>query len=192
MSSTKRASKTPFNPTESAPNFLAPITPQAFDPTGLVPAVSFPKFPTVEEQLAHAEGRVSHPLLSLGVVGAAERPAETSLFDGLLGGQSEALQQDAADHPEKYDEQTRLLLHELRAGARKLQDLDPSARRLLDRATLDFATYKAPAAPRAAAPKAPAPKPVRTIKPRFDALEDGRAPQVEEPGGVMTAYWWLQ
>ena len=98
------------------------------------------------------------------------------------------LSQDANDHPERYDEDTRVFLAELAAGQRKFA-LTEEDRRVLDQATLDFAAYRSP---KPTTPPIPAPRKLPPVRPPSSMeLADGRAPQVETPGGVMTPYWWL-
>jgi hypothetical protein len=183
MSSNGSALKRLFNPTASSPDYLAPIAPTVFDQE-----VTFPRFPTLQEQLAHLNGTAPHPLMEVGV---APPPPDRSLFQGLLGGRLDVLQQDVQENPDRYDEATRAVFAELSSGAKTVESLDPVARKALDRATLDFASYRPP---RTAARSEPSKPPPAPKKPRLlydGVLEDGRAPQVEEPGGPMTAYWWL-
>jgi hypothetical protein len=177
MKNTNPPSKQPFDATTSAPNFRAPIA--------VLPDLPRLNFPSLDQVLVHPSS--PHPLLQLS---ETPPPSSVSLFQGLLGGRLEVLVQDSIDHPERYDEPTRLMLQELAAGASKLEELTAAERGILDRATMDFAAYRPPQAPK----NAPKPQPPMK-KPRLveaaDALEDGRAPQVEEPGGTMTPYWWL-
>jgi hypothetical protein len=178
MPPTEKPSSRPFNATESEPNFLGPIT----------PAVSGPlSFPSFDQILRHQAGVAPHPLLQLSDIPPPRTP---TLFEGLLGGKLEVLTQDAVDHPDRYDEPTRTLLAELGASVKRLEGLTPADRAALDRATLDFAAYRPPR--RAQEPVRARPRPAR--RPALltqEAPSDGRAPQVETPGGVMTPYWWL-
>jgi hypothetical protein len=182
MRTTSKPSRRPFDATESSPDFLGPITPPL---TELQP---FPQFPTVEQMLEHQYGLKKHPLLQLSESPPPSKPA--SLFQGLLGGNLDVLVQDVLAHPERYEPQTQQMLWELGAGTRALSALSPADQAVLDRATLDFAAYRKPQAP----PTAPKPQPP-TRRPRLveaqNELGDGRAPQVEMPGGPMTPYWWL-
>ncbi len=177
MKNTAPSSRKPFDATASVPNFR--------DPIAVAPELPSLSFPSVEQILAHPVN--PHPLLRLA---DTPPPSSPSLFQGLLGGRLDVLVQDAVDHPERYDEATQLALQELTAGTRKLEAMTPAERSILDRATMDFAAYRPPPAPK----NAPKPQPPGR-KPRLvvaaDELEDGRAPQVEEPGGTMTPYWWL-
>jgi hypothetical protein len=106
-----------------------------------------------------------------------------------LGGRVDVLAQDALDHPDRYDERTRLLLADL--GEKR--DYQPNGDELkaLDRATLDFAEARPPR------PTTPPVLPQNARKPAQRPREllggdfDSREPTVEAPGGVLSAYWWL-
>jgi hypothetical protein len=171
------SSRKPFNPTESAPDFLGPIVPE------LAPLV-FPRFPSVEDLLQHAAGTQPHPLAQLADPPPRSEP--TSLFDGFLGGQLEVLTQDALAHPERYDDHTRGFLDELAAG-RKLETLSKGEKELLDRAVMDFAAFRPPKPPPAPPTQSKKPAPPRE---RSEPLDE-RVPQVEMPGGTLPAYWWV-
>jgi hypothetical protein len=173
MKNTAPSLRKPFDATMSSPDFRAPIA--------VLPELSFP---SPAQILAHPVN--PHPLLQLTEASPPSRPA--SLFEGLLGGRVEVLVQDAVDHPERYDEPTRAALQAL--GARGAGALSPAEQSVLNQATMDFAAYRPPPTPKNA------PKPLAPVKkPRLieaaDELTDGRAPQVETPGGTMTPYWWL-
>ena len=180
MNSRSGSAKKPSWLTVSAPVPASP--PSGYSPSDPVAPVAFQSFPTVDEILEHNTGGAPHPLLQLGT--APPRPSP-SLFQGLLGGRLDVLMQDALEHPERYEDTTREALAAL--GTKKPEDLGPEEHAVLDRATLDFATYRPPAP--TPAPKLLAPKKTRLLD-FDDALEDGRAPQVEEPGGALTPYWW--
>jgi hypothetical protein len=183
MKRTSPPSRRPFDATESFPDFLGPIIPEGWSPTGPVPV----SFPTVQDILQHRAGTQKHPLLQLSETPPPSEP--TSLFRGMLGGNVELLVQDAATHPESYEPLEQQLLAELATGARKVSELSPAELNVLDRATLGFAAYR---------PKTPAEKPKPqppARRPRLveaaNELQDGRAPQVETAGGPMTPFWWL-
>ena len=181
MKKNETVSRRPFNPAESAPDFLGPIAPEATAKPSLDP---FPQFPSIQQMLDHQNGVASHPLVQL--TETAPPTSSPSIFQGMLGGRLEVLLQDAADHPERYDEATHVMLGELAAGTRKVEDLAPGA---LDSATMDFAAFRPPPRPPAAARPAPAPR-----RPSLLATEmaDSRTPPDElEPGNPMSAYWWL-
>ena len=170
----------PFNATESEPNFLGPILPEVTQVPTPDPFLTLPKFPTVEDLLSGKP----HPLIQLS---ETQPPRDTPLFQALLGGRLEVLQQDALYNPERYDEATRHLLMELSVGSKAMTTLDAGDQTTLDRATVDYAQFRPPAGKKPKPPSAPRPKAVAVQ----DELGDGRAPQVETPGGTMSAYWWV-
>lgn len=180
MPPTDKPSRTPFDATESSPDFRAPIA--------SLPGLEALSFPTLDQFLKHQAGVAPHPLLQLS---DAQPPAKPpSLFEGLLGGKLEVLAQDVAAHPDRYDESTRTLLAEISSSGKGLEGLTPADRAALDRATLDFAAYRPPrqAQERVRPPTRPVRRPALLT---HEEPADSRAPQVEAPGGVMTAYWWL-
>ena len=128
-SSTPSSSSAPLDALE-APTFSASVAP-----------VAFPRFPTVEEILEHQAGKALHPLLQLGEA-PPSRPQ--SMFEGMLGSRLDVLLDDVARQPDAYDAAARGLLEELAAGTKKLADLGKEDRHALDRATVDFASYKPP------------------------------------------------
>ena len=152
---------------------LPPIQPPKFEP--------FPKFPTVGELIAGG-----HPLELV----PAPPAQDVGLFTGLLGQRADVLAQHALDNPAVYPDEVKALLEELAQGTRRVGELTLEERRLLDAATLEYATYRAPV-PTAKPAQKKAPTPKRPALLDEAELRDGRAPQVEEPGGVMTPYWWL-
>jgi hypothetical protein len=163
----------PFNPAEESPDFRAPIA-------DLRP-VAPPTFPRLPQQLVQ--------------LSETKPPSESaSLFQGLLGGNLQALVQDSTDHPERYDESTQLFLTELAAGTRTLAGMTGEDKAHLDRAVMDYAAPR----PRHVRPAPPPPKPFARGRaqasgdPYAPGLQDGRAPQVETAGGPMSAYWWVQ
>lgn len=168
-------------------DFLAPIA----DIAPVAPP-TFPKFPGLEEMQQHMRGELQHPLLQLSESAPPRQPA--SLFQGMLGGNLPVLVQDSVDHPERYDEETRLFLSELGAGTRGLEGMTPEDKAHLDSAVLDFASFKPPHRP----PPAPPPQPFARARgtvhesPYEPAFDDGRAPQVEAPGQTMSSYWWVR
>lgn len=176
----------PFDAAASFPDYRAPILPAESFPSAPAPA-AFPKFPTVQEMLEHEHGLKTHPLLRL----AETPPRPTSLFQGLMGGRLEVLLQDAADHPERYDEVELLMLQELATGTRKLEGMTAAEREVLDRATLDYAAVRPPKDfKNAPIPKPPAPKKPKLLE-ADQEFADGREPLVETAGSVMSPYWWL-
>jgi hypothetical protein len=113
-------------------------------------------------------------------------PARSSgLFEGLLGGRPEALYEDAMANPDKYSPEAQLLLADIVAGKVDPRLLSDEQRRLLDLATIDFATAK-PKAPRRSPKAAP-----RPAAPPAAPLERP-TPGVDVPGEVPEPYWWLK
>lgn len=151
---------------------------------------SFPKFPSLQEVADHHHHHkvAPHPLLRL--TEALPKAPAASLFQGLLGGKLDVLQEDALRNPDRYDERTRVLL----ADMGEKRDYQPTGDelRILDDATLDFASARPMHKPGPILPqemKKPAQQQPRRL---FDDRElDGREPTVETPGGTMSAYWWL-
>lgn len=177
MKTSDNASKQPFDATASTPDYRAPIA----------PALELPTFPTLDDILAHQEGTKAHPLVALSDM---PTPPPQSIFQGLLGGRTELLVQDALDHPERYDEPMRNALAEL--GGKKPGELTAAQLQTLNRATLDFAAYRPKARPAPAAiPQSRTPPPKKPKLLEGGALEDGREPMVETAGGPMSAYWWV-
>lgn len=186
MKQNENKSSRPFSATESAPNYLGRIVPKvSLDPVAPPEPLTFPTFPSIDELLKHEAGTQPHPLLKLT---DTPPPSPTSLFDGLLGGRPEVLLQDALANPTRYEPATREALAAL--GGKRSTELTPEDRRILNLATIDYASvrprYAAPT--KAGVPRPPAQKPKSLDQ---DSLGDGRAPQVETPGGTMSAYWWL-
>ncbi len=176
-------SRRPFNPTESAPDFLGPIAPE------VTTAPAFPSFPSFDELLTHARMGTRHPL----ELSETKPPSEpTSLFDGLLGGNLGALIQDASAHPERYDVATREFLEELAAGKHDVKKLPRREAELLAHAVLDFASFRPPPTSTAAPKRPPSPPQKKPALLREeDELPDGRESPADIPGDPMSAYWWL-
>lgn len=100
------------------------------------------------------------------------------------------LLQDAREHPDKYEPDLLPLVESLGAGTLLRADLTDREKTLLDRATLDFATYIPPKTS----------QDVPTSKTKIaavevalddDWLEEGPIVGQDIPEGGMPAYWWL-
>jgi len=146
-----------------------------------LPPICAPRFPTLNE-LVHPQ--TFECLISI----ESEKPARPQgLFEGLLQGHAEILARDIEDHPEKYNPQVLPLISELSQGTRSKEDLTEKECELLDRATLDFASYVPPK-------KSPSTIPPPVRRARQAAEEEGTAivgvdipPEAEVP-----AFWWLK
>jgi hypothetical protein len=148
-----------------------------------LPPICAPRFPSWDE--------VVHPQTfeCLGTQ-AEEKPARPQgLFEGLLQGHVEILASDAADSPDKYDPQVLPLILELSQGMRKKDDLTSKERVLLDRATLDFASYVPPK-------KVPPTVPPPPARRRAASLEEESGTPiigVDVPAETeVPAFWWLK
>ena len=124
-----------------------------------VEPVALPRFPTFFELLEQPEESVKVP---------------TGLFQLLLGGRIDILQEDATQNPDKYDETTRALLDQAvhRKGSFTLSELDT-----LNQATVLFAS---------ASTKLPLQKQRPTPR---------RAPLASKeelpPNAEVQPFWWL-
>lgn len=136
------------------------------------PPPSSPKFPTFVE------------LVELDRQGVPP-PKSPGLFEALLG-RPEPLYVDSVEHPEKYSPEVVALLSELVAGTKKVSALNPGEERLLDLATIDFAT----AAPEK--PKAPPPTPVRRSGAEERVVHEQPIVGVDVPQEAQAPYWWLK
>lgn len=143
-----------------------------------------PKFPRLNDLVDPKTFELVNP-----PVAPTKRP--TGLFADVLGGRAEVLFQDAQDHPEKYDPRLLPLLIQLLNGKKNANELTSDECSLLDRATLDFATYVPPRDEKATkVAKAPE---VKTASPNpddddFELEESDVAP---EGDGEPSPYWWL-
>ncbi len=107
------------------------------------------------------------------------------LFAELLGGDALVLHQDAEESPEKYDDGAISLLRRLVQGSQRKEELTPAERELLDRATLDFASYTKPAEKKV--------EPVRSMQKQAEEPEDGLSAEAfdDMPENNTSVYWWL-
>lgn len=119
-----------------------------------------------------------------------ETPARpVGLFDGLLSGHVEVLLQDVQDHPEKYDPRLLPLLLDILSGGKKKNDLTREECALLDKGTLDFATY---VPPRLEEKKK---EPAQETKTASSSIDDGfeeQEPDVDLPEAEPSQYWWTR
>lgn len=146
---------------------LAPLSP-----------LSFPKFHELVNPKTFEVARETGPAVSSQPQG---------LFNGLLRDDFTVLYQDATENPGKYDEQTLGLLMQLVQGATKVRELTESERRLLDKATIDFASYVPPKPP----PRKEPPAPTRASSDKTP-VSAPPIPGIDVPETDTPAYWWLQ
>lgn len=126
-------------------------------------------------------------LVRMETNGASTPPTKKGLFEVLVG-QAEPLYQATLEHPDKFSEEAKRLLHELMVGTKTLKGLTPAERQVLDLATIDFASHshrasnvKPPMTPRTPPKRAP-----------VDAAPEGPVQGVDVPPGEQEAYWWLK
>jgi len=110
-------------------------------------------------------------------------PAGKGLFEALVG-DTLPLYQDSVEHPDKFSSEGIALLAELAQGGKKVSELSPEDKRLLDLATIDFAN---------ALPKAKHLPLRRRAPPREKPTETSDPIRgVDTPEEAPTAYWWLK
>lgn len=174
----------PFDPTESEPDFLGPIAPEVAAP------LTFPKFPTLEQVLLHQRGVQAHPLMELSETKPPS--SQSTIFDGMLGGNLDVLAQDVDKNPERYSDRERAFMDELRTGQKDVKALTLSDAQTLSQMVYNFAAMR-PAKSQAPTPaKPPTPKRKKPVLMRDeDELPDARDPQVDIDG-EPPAYWWAQ
>lgn len=139
---------------------------------------TFPHFPRFREMVHPTTFELAEPI--------AETKRPQGLFAGLLSGHTEVLFEDATAHPEKYDASVVPLLTAILQGERKQGELTEQELHLLDKATLDFATYVPPAPTKKA--------PVAVVRKRLavvEAEEEPPTPGIDVPVTDLPAYWWL-
>jgi len=112
------------------------------------------------------------------------------MFESLLSGEAGVLLRDLEDNPDRYAQLPGLdvLLGGVASGARKLSELEEQDRRMLDQATVEYAT--APRTPELVEGRAQLERQVKRV------LTQAVEPRPPEPGDVpdsdMPAFWWLQ
>jgi hypothetical protein len=145
-----------------------------------LPSLKFPKWDEIVDKKTF-EVLIPHEL--------GEAPKPQGLFSALLKDHVEILATDAIEEPEKYNPEAVELLNEMLGGKKSPQSLTDSERRLLDQATLDFATYT----PRKQAVPAPSRAlPARAAK-ETESTEDAEPiPGVDVPVTEAPAFWWLR
>ena len=151
---------------------------ESLEPLAPLLAPSFPKFHELVNPKTFEVAREVGPSVSSQPQG---------LFNGLLRDDFATLYQDATENPSKYDEQTVGLLMQLMQGAIKVRELTEAERRLLDKATIDFASYVSPKA----APKKVPPPPAQTSSDKTPVTAPP-TPGIDVPETDTPAFWWLQ
>lgn len=149
-----------------------------------LPPPSAPHFPNFKELVDHRTFELS----------AAEEMAPSSshpvgLFEGLLQGHAELLAADVDEHPERYTPEVPALVRDIMERRKDAKALTGQERAVMDRATLDFATY--------IPPKSKPPSPPRRSAPRAAAKEEDEGgtpiPGLDTPPeATAPAYWWLR
>ena len=124
-----------------------------------------PTFPTMEELIEEQQR------LSLGSV-----PSPKSLYEVLVGS-PEVLYQESLDDPEKFDQQTQVLLEQMMRGKR-FTELNPKEIELLNKATIEYAQTP-PSRKKEAS--VPSPNKVEAVS----VVEEDTAESELPP------YWWL-
>jgi len=92
------------------------------------------------------------------------------------------------DHPEKYDQRLLPLLSDILSGGKRKNELTREECTLLDKGTLDFATY---VPPRSEEKKNE--EPAQKTKTASSSIDDGFDEQesdIDFPGAEPSPYWW--
>lgn len=143
-----------------------------------LPPLCAPRFTTLKDL-------VDPVTFELCVQEEAPRAKPKGLFSSLLQDHVELLAGDVVDHRDRYAPDAVKLVEDLLQRRKDVKTLEEQDRELLDRATLDFATFVPPKDPPAA--RKPAPKRVK------QEPEEGVIHLVDTPPEAeMPAYWWLR
>jgi hypothetical protein len=169
MKSNSKPIREPFPGSSLLTNLLPLLTPAP------------PTFPTFSQLVEEDRRRQS----------AVSATKQTGLFSELLG-DPQTLLQDLISDPDKYEDGVYNLLLPLVSGQRKLEDLNPEERALLDRAVVDYSQAAKPPPP--PEPPTPPPKKEKTAAKGGEPIEE----EIEYhesnpfPQGAPGAYWWLR
>lgn len=148
------------------------------------PPICMPRFPQLQDLVDPNTFQLLDPA-------PMAPPARlVGLFEGLLQDHVELLADDVLSHPERYSPDAVKLIDELMQGQKKVKSLADRERELLDRATLDFATFVPPkeVPPARRTQRAP----VKRRKTEDDEAELA-VPGVDTPPETEApAYWWLR
>jgi hypothetical protein len=117
-------------------------------------------------------------------------PARLSgLFSALLQDHVELLADDVTAHPERFSPEAVKLIEELLQGQKNVKSLADREREILDRATLDFATFVPPKD----APSARTTTRAEKAKAKPADETEAPVPGVDTPSEAEApAYWWLR
>jgi hypothetical protein len=144
------------------------------------PSLTFPKWDEIVDPKTF-EVLIPHEM--------GEAPEPQGLFSALLKDHVEILATDALEGPDKYNPQAVELLNEMLDGKKSTKSLTDTERKILDQATLDFASYTPPKQ----VPTQPVRAlPVRAVKAREDTEDADPTPGVDVPVTEAPAYWWLK
>lgn len=160
------------------------VSSQSCTPESLtsLPPISAPRFLTLDEIIHPRTFEFLEPV-------ASDPPAHPQgLFDGLLQGHIEILADDVTSSPDKYNQQVLPLVHDLLQGHKALSAITDKERELLDRATLDFASYVPPKRPSTAPPPPPARRRARDSEESGTPIVGIDVPSEAE----VPAFWWLK
>ena len=179
MKPTKPPSKTLFNAQDSLPDYSASLSSFRAEPVTPIPSVA--------EIAAHQAGEMEHPLFQSTPV--SPKRSETSILQGLLGGDVCVLLDDRARNPKRYGPETSAVLDKLEANP-TLTSLTPEDQHLLNMAVFEFASAPKPEPPAAMKPK---PRPKKELVAQDGEEPTRKAPWDEDaPGQKPELYWWMK
>lgn len=113
---------------------------------------------------------------------AQSPPLPKTLFEDLLCGNHLVLWHDMEERPELYEDETAQVVRALTAGETSYDQLGPRERRLLDEATLEYAT-RPPLRSHERARR----EIVRAVRQQLTREPQGPLPESELPD-----FWWLR
>jgi hypothetical protein len=179
MKPTKPPSQTLFNEQDILPDYSASLSNFKAEPVTPIPSVA--------EIAAHQAGEMEHPLFRS--TPALPKRSETSILQGLLGGDVRVLLDDRARNPRRYGPETSAVLDRLEGNPTAI-DLTPEDQYLLNMAVLEFASAPKPEPPEVMKPK---PRPKKEI-----VAQNGEGPartlpwSEDAPEQKPESYWWMK